>query len=90
MLKIYQKLTKATNSLQFFTTHQWKFSTDNMGELFNKLSLEDQKLFNFNIKEVNWPNYIGKYCLGMRKYVLKEDISTLPAARKHIRKWGIS
>jgi fatty acyl-CoA reductase len=86
MLRVYQKLTKATTSLQFFTTHQWHFTTDNMMELYDKLSPEDQKLFNFNVKEVNWPNYIGKYCLGMRKYVLKEDLSTLPAARKHMRK----
>jgi len=86
MLKIYRKITKATNSLQFFTTREWKFSTSNVMELYSKLSLQDQRLFNFNIKEVDWPDYIGKYFLGMRKYVLKEDITTLPAARKRIRK----
>lgn len=86
MLRVYQKLTKATTSLQFFTTHEWKFSATNMVELYGNMNPCDQKLFNFNVKEINWPNYIGKYCLGMRKYVLKEDLSTLPAARKHMRK----
>jgi len=86
MLRVYDKLTKALSSLEFFTTHQWRFTTTGMLELHDKMSPEDQRLFNFSIKDVNWPNYIGKYCLGLRKYVLKQDLSTLPAARKHVRK----
>jgi len=86
MLKIYGKLTKALNSLRFFTTHEWRFVTENMQVLHGMMALEDQKTFNFNVKDINWQSYIGQYCLGIRKYVMKDDLSTLPAARKHVRK----
>lgn len=86
MLKVYKKITKALASLQYFTINEWRFNTDNMVALYDLLSPEDQRMFSFNVREVNWPTYIGKYCLGLRKYVMKEDHSTLPAARKHVRK----
>jgi fatty acyl-CoA reductase len=86
MLKVYHKLNKAVTSLEYFTTHEWKFTCENMMDLYERMSPEDKKMFTVNVKEVNWHNYIGKYCLGLRKYVMKEDLSTLPAARKHMRK----
>lgn len=86
MLKVYKKITKALQSLQYFTINEWRFNTDNMVALYETLSPEDQRLFSFNVREVNWPAYIGKYCLGLRKYVMKDDPNTLPNARKHVRK----
>ncbi|ODM95040.1 hypothetical protein Ocin01_11637 [Orchesella cincta] len=58
MLKIYKKITKAVQSLQYFTVNQWQFNTDNMVALYEFLSPEDQRMFSFNVREVNWPTYM--------------------------------
>ncbi|ODM92798.1 hypothetical protein Ocin01_13884 [Orchesella cincta] len=86
MLRIYGKITKAVQSLEFFTTNQWRFRTGNVSELYEMMGDEDKRLFNLNVKEVKWPTYIGKYCLGLRKYTMRDDHGTLPAARKWVRK----
>lgn len=42
--------------------------------------------FNFDVRQLNWPEYIENYCIGTKKYVLNEDMSDIPAARQHLRK----
>lgn len=53
----------------------------------NKLSfLPPLQTFNFDVRQLNWPEYIENYCIGTKKYVLNEDMSDIPAARQHLRK----
>lgn len=44
------------------------------------------QMFNFDVRQLNWPEYIENYCIGTKKYVLNEDMSDIPAARQHLRK----
>lgn len=44
------------------------------------------KAFNFDLRQLHWPSFFENYCLGIKLYVLKEDISTLPSARRRLRK----
>uniref|UniRef100_A0A8C1J0I1 Fatty acyl-CoA reductase n=1 Tax=Cyprinus carpio TaxID=7962 RepID=A0A8C1J0I1_CYPCA len=46
----------------------------------------DEVTFNFDVRQLNWPEYIENYCIGTKKYVLNEDMSDIPAARQHLRK----
>jgi len=42
--------------------------------------------FNFDPRMLHWPTYIQNYCLGTKKFILKEDVAGLPAARAHLKK----
>ncbi len=42
--------------------------------------------FNIDIRQLHWAEYMENYCMGTKKYVLNEDLSGLPAARKHLNK----
>ncbi len=84
MLKMYWKLKRATRSLEFFTMNNWIFSTDNVAQLFKSLSVEDQKRFYFNVHNINWQAYIKQYCLGIRRFILKESDSTVNSARSRL------
>lgn len=44
-------------------------------------------MFNFDVRQLNWPEYIENYCIGTKKYVLNEDMADIPAARQHLRKY---
>ncbi len=46
----------------------------------------DKVLFNFDIRQLDWPNYWEDYVLGVRKYILKEEDSSLPKARRKLRR----
>lgn len=67
--------------------HEWKFGTSNTEALFEQLSQIDRGIFNFNIKEINWPKHLEDYWFGIRKYVLKDKMTgaqhgTTSVARK--------
>lgn len=81
-VRFQDKLSKAVASLDFFTSHSWAFSTDNFFMLHNAMRPEDRKLFPINPKDIHWPTYMESYCLGIKQFILKEELSTLPHARK--------
>lgn len=42
------------------------------------------------MKELHWPSYIEQFCLGTKKYVLKEDMSNMNKARHHLARFEMS
>lgn len=86
MVKLYQKLHRAIQSLNYFTTHEWKFHCNNQFMLMDRMSEKDKQIFNFDIKQLNWSSYWQDYVLGARQFILKEETSSLPVARKKLQK----
>ncbi|KAK2534889.1 hypothetical protein Q9233_004008 [Columba guinea] len=86
MMKIINRLHKSMMLLQYFSTQSWDWSSDNMNMLMSHLNTEDKKLYNFDVRQLHWSEYIESYCLGAKKYLLNEDMSGIPAARQHLRK----
>lgn len=86
MVRIQQRLSKAVKCLQFFTTSEWRFTNDNVQRLQAEMAPADRRVFDFDVREVDWDAYLNSYVLGIRKFILKEDPSTFPEARAHLRK----
>ncbi|KAM4572828.1 fatty acyl-CoA reductase 1 isoform 2-T2 [Odontesthes bonariensis] len=86
MMKTISRLHKAMMVLEYFTSHSWMWNTDNVAMLLAQMSPEDKKVFNFDVRQLHWAEYMENYCMGTKKYVLNEELSGLPAARKHLNK----
>ncbi|XP_040885948.1 fatty acyl-CoA reductase 1 isoform X1 [Toxotes jaculatrix] len=86
MMRIFNRLHKAISLLEYFSSQDWEWNSENMSMLMSQLTPEDRKTFNFDVRQLNWPEYIENYCIGTKKYVLNEDMSDIPAARQHLRK----
>uniref|UniRef100_A0A3Q3D9C1 Fatty acyl-CoA reductase n=1 Tax=Hippocampus comes TaxID=109280 RepID=A0A3Q3D9C1_HIPCM len=87
MMRIFNRLHKAISLLEYFSSQDWEWNSENVNMLMAQLSPEDRKVtFNFDVRQLNWPEYIENYCIGTKKYVLNEDMSDIPAARQHLRK----
>ena len=43
-MRVQSKLKKATETLEFFTTHQWEFTNDNIFMLLNQMNEVDNKV----------------------------------------------
>ncbi|KAL2734726.1 fatty acyl-CoA reductase wat-like isoform X2 [Vespula maculifrons] len=84
LLKIYNKIYKTSNILCYFTTTEWDFTNKRWNELTRKLTTEDRELFFCDMKDLVWDSYFQTYFLGIRIFILKDPILTLPEA--HI-KW---
>ncbi|XP_035673692.1 fatty acyl-CoA reductase 1-like [Branchiostoma floridae] len=95
VVKMYNKLERALQSLDYFTSHHWEWSHDNADALMAKMGEEDKKIFKFDCRGLHWPTYMENYVLGTKKYVLKEDMDQLPIAKANLNKlrnirWGFN
>ncbi|XP_050550022.1 fatty acyl-CoA reductase wat-like [Spodoptera frugiperda] len=80
--KLAQKLSKMTMALSHFLSHHWKFDDRNTVALFDSLSEDDRKIFNFDVTDIDWPEYILVWCLGLRKYFVKDGLNGTIYGRK--------
>ena len=50
--------------------------------------LAPQEFF-IEARGLHWPTYLKDYCSGTKKFILKEDDTSLPAARAHINRYDL-
>ncbi|CAN8027021.1 unnamed protein product [Ixodes persulcatus] len=86
MVKLFTKLYKVMVSLEYFTTHEWRFNCTNLLGLLQEISPADRKMFCIDLRLLNWGHYFKDYVIGTRKFVLKEDPSTVPEGRNKLRR----
>ena len=78
------KMHQAFELLTYFARRQWSFPCDNFLKLNESLTETDKCKFNIDISKLNWRIYTHKLYLGIRKYLLKEEDSTIPKAKKRL------
>ncbi|KAI8481712.1 hypothetical protein Bbelb_405490 [Branchiostoma belcheri] len=72
MVRLYDKLHKSLESLDWFTCRGWDWSNTN--------------LFNFDVSAIDWDQYMENYLIGAKRYVLKEDVGRIPECRRYIQR----
>jgi fatty acyl-CoA reductase len=77
---------KYVSIAKYFSVRDWKYHNSNVRSLLGKLTPEDRDIFNSDIKQLNWNEYIETCVKGVRQHILKDDMSTLPFARKRYQK----
>uniref|UniRef100_A0A0N4ZAD3 Fatty acyl-CoA reductase n=1 Tax=Parastrongyloides trichosuri TaxID=131310 RepID=A0A0N4ZAD3_PARTI len=81
----FNKVYKMIKTLEFFTTNDWNFKSDGLVTLWNTLSKHDQETFNFDIRQVNWQDYLFDYFVGIRLFLMKETVSDVKQSTNHFR-----
>lgn len=86
MIKVQDKLAKSVKCLEYFTTHQWKFHGENVQMLLDSMKENDREEFQFDVRTIEWENYVEKYVLGFRQFLFKQSPSSLEESRKRMSK----
>lgn len=81
LLKVYKKIHKFMDVLNYFATQEWVFTNDRLHALMAKLTFKDREYFYCDIRDVDWNVYFETYILGIRIYLLKDPLDTLQQAR---------
>lgn len=89
MVQVYKKIHRFCDVIYYFTQGHWRFSNNNVQQLWNKLTPKDKELFFFDMSDLDWSNVIKMSILGIRTYLMKEDPSTIPAALKRSQRFVI-
>ena len=48
-------------AIEYFATNEWACSNDNVEKLNKELTEVDRKTFNFDLSDLNWPDFIADY-----------------------------
>jgi fatty acyl-CoA reductase len=74
-------------AVSFFSTRSWKLRNDKLLWLRTQVLPCDKKDFNLdNLESINYTQYYKNTIIAGKKYMLKEDIDTLPQAKRHYRR----
>ncbi|XP_075211573.1 putative fatty acyl-CoA reductase CG5065 isoform X1 [Lycorma delicatula] len=79
--EMHRKLSEELSKLQYFGLNEWLFLDYNVQMLNRLLHPLDRKEFFFDVTQIDWQHFIEGYVYGIRKYILKEQESTLCYAR---------
>lgn len=82
MIKNMEKLDRASAELQFFTSNGWKWANKNGLAMAAAMNEVDKKEFDVDMSTLHWPSYVESMCVGVKKYILKEDMSRVHIARR--------
>lgn len=63
---IHNRMMKMITTLKPFTTNQWLFKCSNVTCLYERLTVIDKEIFNFDIRQVRWDDYLRRYYLGSK------------------------
>lgn len=75
----YQKLIERelliSKSFSHFTCFEWIFGSQNISFLSKSLNQNELIKFEMDVSSMDWRIYLANYAFGLKKYVLKENIS---------------
>jgi fatty acyl-CoA reductase len=85
-VRTYSKINGALQQLEYFMKFDWRWANNNSDKLLALMSPEDRENFDFDIRKMDWQVYIDRYILGVKRYLLHEDLADLPKARQNIKR----
>ncbi|XP_068621818.1 putative fatty acyl-CoA reductase CG8306 [Battus philenor] len=81
LIRLHKNVWSSLNRLEPFIFNEWRFHNPNTRELSKTLNKTDSELFSIDISGIDWIEYFDIMHLGVRRFLNKEKVSTLPAAR---------
>lgn len=90
MMKIARRYKAAADTGEFFAMHEWNFDVSNVNELIMEVGkAEDSNAFNCDVRTLDWDTYLKNYVFGIRKNILKDDLSSMVNARRTVKRYVI-
>jgi len=86
----YRKLHKFAEVISYFSLQSWTFHDENTRSLVSKLSNQDKSLFHFDVSKLDWNEYFKKHVVGIRMYIVKDPMVTLPQGIQHSKKLNMA
>nr|XP_033320820.1 putative fatty acyl-CoA reductase CG5065 [Megalopta genalis] len=83
MVRIQKRISDGLDVLQYFTTKEWVFHNTNLLIMWGEMSPKDKEIFPVDFLVIDIEDYMKWCILGARQYCMKENLSTIPKARRH-------
>lgn len=85
MVRIQRRISTGLEVLQYFTMRQWRFRNERAVSVEDNMSERDKEIFYITNTKYDIEKYMLDCILGARQYCMKEPLSSLPKARRHMK-----
>lgn len=88
LFKLAKRFKVALDNGMYFANHEWNFESKNVRRIIRaaRETQNDADEFNCDISALDWDAYVESYMMGIRTYILNDDVSSLPNARKKLQR----
>lgn len=69
--------------MRYFSTTAFNFDNRHVKALISSQSDQDKQLFNFDMSQINWDNYLMESIRGIKKYILLESDDPTVGQKRH-------
>ncbi|CAL1683757.1 unnamed protein product [Lasius platythorax] len=83
LLKLQRKIYMANHALKHLTCNKWKFENTNSQALMSLMPPDNREMFPIDLSNVDMKEYTRNGLIGIKKYLLYEDMNRLNAAKAH-------
>lgn len=77
---------KFINVITYFSLKSWTFRDNNTRSLAKRMSKLDQSLFQMDMNNLDWDEYFQAHVFGIRLYILKDPLESIPEGIKRAKK----
>ncbi|XP_069702751.1 putative fatty acyl-CoA reductase CG5065 [Periplaneta americana] len=86
LLKAQMRIFTSLRAIEFFICKEWTFRNSNLRSLLSFMTPDDKKEFNFEASKLDLQEYIKRWVLGLRRFIMKLDDSSIPEARMKFKR----
>lgn len=86
MVNTHRRIENGLKVLTYYATRPWHFQNKKLYAVLDSLDDNDKNIFYTNNEKIDRDSFMLNYILGTRTYCVKEDPSTLPKARKLLKR----
>lgn len=72
--------------ISYFSIRQWQFRNDSVIRLWDSLNQTDREIFDFNIGDLCWEEYLKNMIPGLRVYFIKDPMDTIEKGAAKMKK----
>ena len=73
--------------MDYFSNGNWSIYIDETLKVADKMNKADRQIFNCDMREFEWEDYLLTFWRGIRKYILQETIDPIKERSHHIKLW---
>lgn len=90
LMRLQKRIIRVQNAQRYFTFKQWFFDIGNVADLETNLKKnippDVQIQWGLTIRNMDWNQYVRDYCLGVRRFLMKQSDSSISVALKRASK----
>ncbi|XP_066904622.1 putative fatty acyl-CoA reductase CG5065 [Halyomorpha halys] len=86
LLRVHDRINKGFKVFEYYANNQWDFKNDQIRSLRSTLNERERIEYKIDGDNMDIKLYFSDCILSAREYILKDKPSTIPAARRHMKR----